>query len=185
MSLSDTEFAVLRSTIATRGTVRMALVPFILVCWAALAAILALWSDTPIAIVFPLAILVGGFEAIHALHVGVERIGRYIQVNYEADPGSPQWESTAMRVGPALPGGGVDPLFTVVFMSATFANLIPAAVTMPTGIEYGVLAALHVMFIIRLMRTRGAAARQRAIDLETFKALKAHTPVSQPPAANM
>src|SRR5690242_13898984 len=109
MSLTESEFTVLRSTIATRGTVRMTLVPSTFVAWAALAAALALWSDTPVAVVFPLAILVAGFEAIHALHVGVERIGRYIQVNYESLSESPQWENTAMRLGPSLPGGGIDP----------------------------------------------------------------------------
>ena len=185
MSLTESEFAVLRSTIATRGTVRMALVPVIFVAWAALAAALALWSDTPVAVVFPLAILVAGFEAIHALHVGVERIGRYIQVNYESQPDGPQWENTAMRVGPALPGGGIDPLFTFVFLSTTFANLIPAAIAGPTRLEYAVVAALHLAFMIRLIRARGAAARQRAVDLETFKALKAQVPVPRPPVTEM
>jgi len=185
MSLSETEFAVLRATIATRGTVRMALLPVTLVTWAFLAAALALWAETPIAVVFPLAILVAGFEAIHALHVGVERIGRFIQVNYEGTPDAPTWESTAMRIGPALPGGGIDPLFTVVLMSATFANLIPAAMVMPTTAEYGVLAALHLVFIVRLIRARGAAARQRAVDLETFKAIKSHVPTTRPPVADM
>jgi hypothetical protein len=185
MSLTEHEFTVLRATIATRGTIRMALLPLTVVSWAALAAGLALWSETPIAILFPLAVLVAGFEAIHALHVGVERIGRYIQVNYESLPGAPQWESTAMRVGPALPGGGIDPLFTVMFLATTFANLIPAVMVAPTRAEYGVLAAVHVLFIIRLVRARGAAARQRAVDLETFKALRAETPLPRPPVTDM
>ena len=55
MSLTETEFAVLRTTIATRGTVRMALLPVTVVSWGLLAAVLALWSETPIAVVFPLA----------------------------------------------------------------------------------------------------------------------------------
>ena len=85
--------------------------------------------------IFPLAILVGGFEAIHALHVGAERIGRYLQVYYEDTPDAPNWETTAMAVGPALPGGGIDPLFSVVFISATLANLIPAFMPEPTRPE--------------------------------------------------
>ncbi len=32
----------------------------------------------------PLTVLVGGFEAVWTLHVGVERIGRFIQVSYES-----------------------------------------------------------------------------------------------------
>ena len=185
MSLTETEFAVLRTTIATRGTVRMALLPLTIFGWALLAAGVFLYAEMPIAVVFPLAVLVAGFEAIHALHVGVERIGRYLQVNYESLPGAPQWESTAMRIGPSLPGGGIDPLFTVVFLSATFANLIPIAALDVTRVEFGTLAMLHVIFMIRLIRARGAAARQRAVDLETFKAIKSQVPITKPPAVDM
>ena len=78
-----------------------------------------------------------------------------------------------MSVGPSLPGGGIDPLFTVVFASATFANLIPALLPQPVPLELGVVGAFHVAFFIRLIRARGAAARQRAVELETFRALKA------------
>jgi hypothetical protein len=185
MSLSETEFGVLRSTIAVRGTVRMALLPTVVCGWAFVALIVLLYAELPVTVIFPLAILVAGFEAIHALHVGVERIGRYIQVNYESLPNAPQWESTAMRVGPALPGGGIDPLFTVVFMTATFANLVPVAAIAPERIEFGILAALHVAFIIRLVRARGAAARQRAVDLETFTAIKSQTPIAKPSIPDM
>ena len=69
------------------------------------------------------------------MHVGVERIGRYLQVFYEGTADGPMWETTAMSVGPALPGGGVDPLFTVVFAFATLLNLIPAIVPSPTTLE--------------------------------------------------
>jgi hypothetical protein len=185
MSLTETEFAVLRTTISTRGTVRMGLLPLTIFGWAVLSAAVFLYAEVPMAVIFPLAILVAGFEAIHALHVGVERIGRYLQVNYESLPGAPQWESTAMRVGPALPGGGIDPLFTVVFMATSFANLIPVAALTPNRVEFGVLAMLHVIFIIRLVRARGAAARQRAVDLETFKAIKSQVPVTKPPTPEM
>src|ERR1051325_9178563 len=185
MNLTGTEIAVLRTTIATRGTVRIALLPVTIFGWATLSGAVFLYAEMPMAVIFPLAVLVSGFEAIHALHVGVERIGRDLQVNYESLPDAPQWESTAMRVGPALPGGGIDPLFTVVFMSTTFANLIPVAALTPTRVEFGVLAMLHVIFIIRLVRTRGAAARQRAVDLETFKAIKSQVPITKPPAPEM
>src|SRR5690242_4151885 len=126
MSLSDTEYAVLRQTIAARGTVRMVLFPVTMIAWAALALIVLTFAEAPVASLLPLAVLLGGFEAIHALHVGVERIGRYLQVYYEDSGVGPRWETTAMAVGPALPGGGVDPLFTFVFASATFINIIPA-----------------------------------------------------------
>ena len=137
------------------------------------ALLLLLFGELPAAVVFPLAVLVGGFEAIHALHVGAERIGRYLQVYYEDSPDGPRWETTAMAVGPALPGGGIDPLFSVVFVAAT---LIPAFTPGPTRAELAVLLPLHFAFIVRIVRARGAAARQRAIELESYRALRFQTP---------
>jgi hypothetical protein len=176
-SLTESEFRSLRQTIALRGTVRMALLPFTMVGWALLAVLLLLFGELPAAVLFPLAVLVGGYEAIHALHVGAERIGRYIQVFYEDAPGdAPRWETTAMAVGPALPGGGIDPLFSVVFISVTLANLIPAFTPAPTPLELGILLPLHFAFIVRVVRARGAAARQRAVELESYRAIKTQTP---------
>ena len=122
MSLRDDEFRVLRETIATRGTVRMVLVPAALSGWALLAGAALLFDDEAMLLpTFSLIVLIAAFEAVHALHVGVERVGRYLQVFYESGAGGPQWESTAMRLGPGLPGSGVDPLFTLVFCAATLA----------------------------------------------------------------
>ena len=78
--LSESEYAVLRHTIAARGTARMVLFPIAMIAWAVLALIVLTFAEAPMASLYPLAVLVGGFEAIHALHVGVERIGRYLQV---------------------------------------------------------------------------------------------------------
>lgn len=172
MSLPEAEFATLRQTIAMRGTVRILLLPVTLVGWSLLAGALVLFNDLPVGALLSLAVLIGGFEAIHALHVGVERIGRYIQVFYEGSPDGPHWETTAMAVGPSLPGGGVDPLFTVVFGAATVANMIPALLPQPVMLELTVVGVFHLAFILRLVRARGAAARQRAVELETFRALK-------------
>jgi hypothetical protein len=171
MSLTDTEFRVLRETIAARGTVRVALLPVTIAAWALVSGAFLVFTELPFAGVFSLAVLVAGFEAIHALHVGVERIGRYLQVYYETGPDKPRWESTAMRLGPGLPGGGVDPLFTLVFGLATLVNLVPAFVPSPPASDLLALIALHLVFVIRVVRARGAAARQRAVDLETFRAL--------------
>jgi hypothetical protein len=176
MSLTESEFASLRATIAMRGTVRMALLPATLLGWALVAVLLLLFGELPAAVIFPLAVLVGGFEAIHALHVGAERIGRYLQVYYEDVPDAPRWETTAMAVGPALPGGGIDPLFSVVFIAATLANLVPAFTPGPTRPELAVLLPLHFAFIVRIVRARGAAARQRAVELESYRAIKAQSP---------
>ena len=172
MSLPEVEFASLRQTIAMRGTVRILLLPVTLVGWSLLAGALVLFNDLPVGALLSLAVLIGGFEAIHALHVGVERIGRYIQVFYEAGADGPHWETTAMSVGPSLPGGGVDPLFAVVFGCATVANMIPALLPQPVPLELAVVGIFHLAFILRLVRARVAAARQRAVELETFRALR-------------
>lgn len=172
MSLSESEFVVLRQTIATRGTVRMALLPVTLIGWSAGALVLMFLAPIPVAAIFPLAILAAGFEAIHALHVGVERIGRYIQAYYETTSDGPQWETTAMKIGPALPGGGIDPLFSVLFVCAAFINVIPALLPGPVAIEIGVVLALHAAFIVRVVRARGAAARQRAVELDNYRAIR-------------
>ena len=105
------EYESLRSTIAVRGTVRLVLVPAVVVAWAVTSAALIDVSPLPIATVFPLAILVAGFEATYSLHTGVERLGRYIQVFFE-ETEHPEWdgatwETTAMAGGPAMPRGGV------------------------------------------------------------------------------
>jgi hypothetical protein len=178
-SLSVAEYEALRQTIAARGTARMVLLPVTLLGWAVLALVILLFGDYPVATLISLAVLAGGFEAIHALHVGVERIGRYIQAFYET-PDGPRWETTAMAVGPALPGGGIDPLFSFVFAAAAFINLIPALVPAPTQLEMGVIGVLHLFFIVRVVRARGAAARQRAIELETFRALLAQEKMPDP-----
>lgn len=172
MTRSDAEFAALRATIAARGTTRMMLLPVTVGAWAALTLVLLLFAAIPVGSIFSLAVLVAGFEAIHALHVGVERIGRYLQVYYEADTDGPRWETAVMAVGPSLPGGGIDPLFSVVFAGAGFLNLIPALIPGPTHLELGVVGILHGAFVIRVVRARGAAARQRAVELESFKALR-------------
>lgn len=172
-SLTESEFTVLRQTIATRGTVRIVLLPVTIVSWAVLTAVLLAYPPVPVSTLFPLAILVAGFEAIHALHVGVERIGRYIQVFYEDSPDGPRWEHTAMAVGPALPGGGIDPLFTVVFLLVTLVNVIPSLLPRPLPVELAVVGTLHAAFALRLIRARGAAARQRAVELESYRALRA------------
>jgi hypothetical protein len=149
----------------------MALLPVTLIGWAVVAATLTVLGGQPATALFPLAVLAGGFEAIHALHVGVERIGRYLQVFYETAADGPRWETTAMAVGPALPGGGVDPLFTVLFACATLVNLLPAIVPSPTTPELVVIGVLHAGFLVRLVRARGAATRQRAVDLESYRAV--------------
>ena len=177
MSLNAAEFSALRQTIATRGTVRTVLLPVTLIAWSVLAATLLVFgpalvfSPLPLASIFPLVVLAAGFEAIHALHVGAERIGRYLQVFYEGAGDGPRWETTAMAVGPALPGGGIDPLFTVLFAGATVLNALTAVLPQPTTVELAAVGALHGAFLVRVVRAGMAAARQRAVELESYRAL--------------
>jgi hypothetical protein len=170
--VNDAEFRVLRETIAARGTVRIVLAPLTLTAWAGVALVLVLFSNLPIASLLSLGVLAAGFEAIHALHAGVERIGRYLQVFYEEQANGARWETTAMHVGPALPGGGVDPLFTALFMSAVAVNLVPALLPSPVPIKLGFILAIHVAYGVRIVRARIAARRQRASELERYRALR-------------
>ncbi len=182
MSLSEVEFSALRATIATRGTVRIALVPFTFATWAAIGSVLLVSSTLPVAALFPLAVLAAGFEAIHALHVGVERIGRYLQVFYEEETAqdarmnsainTARWETTAMAGSPALPGGGVDPLFVTLFSCAILLNLILALLPGATTPEAAVVGGLHLGMLARIVRARLAAAKQRAKDLAHYRALR-------------
>ena len=173
MSLSAIEFEVLRRTIATRGTARMVLFAVTMVAWASLATVVAAGTAPPIATLFSLLILIAGFESVHALHVGVERIGRYLRVFYEDTPDGPRWETMVSAVGPALPGGGIDPLFTLVFACAAVANCVPLLARPSSNATAMFVGILHMTFLVRLARARRAAARQRAADLETFRALQA------------
>ncbi len=172
VNLQQSEFGVLRQTIAWRGTARMVLVPLTLIAWTALSLVVLLFADVPVAALFTLVVLAGGFEAVHALHVGVERIGRFLQVFYEGAPDGPRWETSVTAVGPGLPGGGIDPLFTFVFAVAAFLNMLLVLLPGPSRLELGIIGVLHVGFVLRLVRARGASARQRAVELESFKAVR-------------
>lgn len=172
MSLRDAEFQVLRATVASRGTVRQALVPVTVIGWGVTATLLTSGIQTTVISLVSLAVLVAGFEAIHALHVGVERVGRYLQVFYENGLDGPSWESTAMRIGPGLPGGGIDPLFSILFAMTTAVNLFLLAWPANTDWDVAVVF-VHLAFVVRIVRARRAAAQQRAVDLETFTAVRA------------
>jgi hypothetical protein len=154
----------------------MALVPVTFVSWSATTLVLLLFSELPVGSLLSLAVLAAGFETIHALHVGVERIGRYLQVFYEertsTDEVQPRWETTAMAAGPTLPGGGVDPLFSVLFLSATILNLLPMTLPGVTAVEAAVIGTLHVALVVRILRARTAAAKQRAVELERYRQLR-------------
>jgi hypothetical protein len=53
------------------------------------------------------------------------------------------------------------------------ANLIPALLPEPVVLELAVLGVLHLAFVVRVVRARGASARQRAVELESYRAIQA------------
>ena len=174
------EYRALRDTIRERGTVRIWVFLAGLVAWAALTVATAALAALPVATLLPLIVLAAAFEAVFSLHVGVERIGRYLQVFFENDAptgatgerGSLGWEHVAMAFGRPRAGSRVDPLFAVFFILATILNFIPVVLAEPVRIEVVVIGTAHVLFIGRILAARWVAPRQRAADLERFRQMK-------------
>ncbi len=167
------EYKALRATIRERGSARVWIFVVGLLGWAALAVATAALATIPIATLLPLLVLAGIFDAVYALHTGVERIGRYLQVFFEHEDRG--WEHMAMAFGRAFPGGGLDPLFTPIFLGATILNFIPVLLAEPAPIELVVTGALHLAFITRMFVARRHAGGQRTRDLERFERLKTTT----------
>src|SRR4051794_25771238 len=170
MTSKEDEFRALRATIQQRGTARMLVVPLVFVGWAATAVATAAVITVAISTLVPLLILVAGFESVFALHVNVERIGRYLQVFHEGtDTG---WETVASRFGERFATAAPDPLFGRLFVLATSVNFLPAALGWENLPELVVLAVLHLLFINRVRLARGFVATQREKDLERFALLR-------------
>jgi hypothetical protein len=162
------EYKTLRDTIRERGTTRVWVVLAGLAAWGSLVLATAAVMPMPVATVLPLLILATTFEIVFALHTGVERVGRYIQVFFEDGSG---WEHVAVT----LPGsgvGGVDPLFASYFRIGAILNFVPAAFARPVPVEWAFVGAIHLLFIARVAVARRQARRQQAIDLEHFQKLK-------------
>jgi len=168
--IDQTEYSELRATIRERGTARVWIFVIGAIAWASVTVATAALAAPPLGTLVPLLVLVAAFEAVFALHVGVERIGRYLQVMHEQDAHG--WEHAAMRFGRPKGAAAADALFTVPFAIAAGLNLIPAIVIGPTREELIFVGGAHVLFIVRLVAARSAAKRQRAIDLERFRQLK-------------
>jgi len=173
--LEHLEYEALRATIRQRGTIRVAIAWATVGLWAVLAGLLVAWAAWPAAYLFSLLVLVAGFEAVFALHVGVERVGRYLQVFYERpgapSAGRPGWESAIALYGERHPGGGPDPLFTPLFAVAVAANLFPVAVT-GSRFELAAVTLAHAAALVRFFAARRRASEVRAVDLPRFTAMK-------------
>lgn len=168
------EYKALRATIRQRGSARPWVFLTGLSVWAALtlgtlgiaSTMSAVLAPLPLVSLLPLLVLAATFEVVFSLHVGVERIGRYLQLFHED-----QWERTAMAFGVPLAGTGSDPLFILLFVLATACNFVPVILAEPVPIELAVLGTAHALLVLRLVAARRAARRQRAADLERFRSL--------------
>ena len=174
------EYRALRATIQERGTQRVWVFVAGTSAWAGLTVATAALTQLPVATLVPLLVLAAVFEAVLALHTGVERIGRYIQVFFEGDS-EPGWEHRIMAYGTFRSGlgnrGSGDPLFTAYFLLAAFLNFMPAILAGPVPVEYGVVGGIHLLFGVRLVVARQAASKQRAVDLERFTEIKKQSPL--------
>jgi hypothetical protein len=172
------EYRALRATIRERGTTRVWVFVVGMVAWAALAVATAAVGSPPVATIVPLLAVVAAFEAVFALHVGVERIGRYLQVFYESDDedagrrASRQWERTAMDFGRPSGAPAIDALFSIPFALTAAVNMVPALIVEPTRAELTFVAGAHALFLLRVLVARAAAAKQRTIDLERLQQMK-------------
>src|SRR6266480_7158783 len=148
------EYRTLRQTISQRGTAKAWILVAGMVGWGALTMATAALASLPVATFLPLLVLAVTFEAIFSLQVGIERIGRYLQVFHEDATG---WEHTAMAFGRPLKGTGTDPLFVAHFVLATILNIVPALLAEPVQLEITVVGTAHVLFAVRVMLARSSA----------------------------
>ena len=173
------EYRALRATIRERGSLRFLVTSITFSAWAAVLTTLCAVTVVPTFVLVPLVLLVAGFELNLAIHVGVERVGRYLQVKYERDPQSAAgWEHAVMNLQVAR--GGVDALFLVVFLSALALNFVvalwlAAAITGPDEVgavraETLVVAVLHAIVAARWLQAAKYARSQRTRELPAFEA---------------
>lgn len=175
------EYRALRALLGRRGSLRAVIVLVTMGMWAAAAALVAGLVPMPLAALLPLVVLAGGFETGYALHVGAERIGRYLYVRYEsgiaaasagpANAALPLWETAIAAFGSGrLPFGGrpSGALFVLLFGAATLVNLALAALG-ATPPELAALAAIHAVFVARVIAAQAASKNQRREDQEEFE----------------
>jgi|SRR5579864_181861 len=168
------EFRQLRATIRERSTSRVVVSFITFVSWGALTLALRHWDEPMAYGLVPLVVLVTGFESVFALHVGVERIGRYLLVFYEASPGMPKWETAIAAFGRTAGRRRTRPhvLMASEFIVATGLNLLFAVhLAWSAPAEDMAMAAFHVTFVARVVQALRHASRQREVDAEAFLAI--------------
>lgn len=172
------EYRQLRATVRERGSLRVVLFLVTMVSWAVVAGLIAAFISLPLASLLSLILLVAGFEAVHQLHIGVERIGRYLYVRYEsgiertAAGGGARllWEGAiaAFGAGHRSTARPADALFTLPFIVAVAINFLVATLG-STPEEMVGIGVVHLLVIVRILFARRAAARQRPEDQKRFE----------------
>lgn len=172
--LARAEYEALRATIRERGTLRIWLFFAGMSVWGALALGLHTAGGLEGAVTLvPLMALAAAFEAIYAVHVAVERIGRFVQVHYES-VSLPCWETASMMYASRFPGSGPHALFLTWFSLAALLNffLVPAGTLNARPGWLLIRVGAHLAFGWYLWTAGKAAAGLRATDLERFGTLK-------------
>jgi hypothetical protein len=164
---SAEEYSALRATIRQRGTARVYIFALGLAFWAALVVASIVLIVPPVTTVVPLVALAATFEGVYSLHVGVERIGRYLLV-FHGD----RWEQAAGTFGRQPGAPKTDPLFSTVFLLAALVNLVPLLSTTPIPQELVLVGGAHAAFAVRVVLARAAAGRQRTLDTDRFRQLR-------------
>ena len=170
------EYRQLRATVRDRGSLRVVLLVVTMAAWALVAGLVGTFLSLPLASLLPLILLMAGFEAVHQLHIGVERIGRYLYVHYENAIGRAMWETAidAFGSGHRPSTRPADALFTWIFVSAIVVNWLVATLG-ATSAEIIAIGAIHALAIARILLARKAARRQRAEDQKRFEQINSLT----------
>jgi hypothetical protein len=167
------EYNALRATIRERGTARAWIVLIGTIGWAAVALATTTVATAPLLTFIPLLVLATTFEIAFALHTGVERVGRYIQVFFEEPGGMAGWEHRIMEFGRTSTRRlSPDPLFVRSFLLGVVLNFVTALASGPIAIEWVVLGIAHALLAARILFARREAAGQRAADLARFKEIR-------------
>lgn len=163
------EYRQLRATVRERGSLRVVLFVATIAIWAVVAGLVGTFLSLPLASLLPLLLLMAGFEAVHQLHVAVERIGRYLYVRYENGIGRPMWETAiaAFGAGHRPATRPADALFSLMFCAAIAVNWLAATLGATREEMIGV-GAIHALAIARILMARSSARRQRAEDQKRF-----------------
>lgn len=170
-ALAAHEYVSLRQAIAQRGQMKATVALVGLLGWAALwLAGFVLLSDVRVTAV-SLAVLWATFEIIRPLHVGAERLGRYLQVFYEVPGQLPAWEHTAMALGASVPGAAGHPMYIPLFVGATLLNATALWVDGPLTFEGALMLGPHLALLWWLWRADRAMRVQRVDDLARLQAL--------------